>query len=329
MRVDRPGRQGSLVPRVRQRERGRWDRPSIRGGSDDRVESRTDCRWRRPRPIGAALTFAADEAVRVGSGVHLVHVVHLLTQGPETGLTAETDPERAGRLALNAAVEQVRDLAPAGVPVTSELLIGAVVPTLVDAAADARMVVIEHRDLSRMKRLVTRSVTSGLAAHARVPVVAVPSGWSPPAPPEAPRTVTVGVDVPDRCEHVLRTAAAEAGARGATLHVLHTWTFPSPYEDLAMSRDEDEDWAKRAAAEIQSVFDTLGAETSQVPVEIDARHAYPADALIESSRTSDLLVIGRHDPAIPIGSHLGPVARGVLREAACPVLLADPVPTDR
>ena len=99
---------------------------------------------------------------------------------------AETDPERAGRLALNAALEQARDRAPAGVPVTCELLVGGVVPTLVDAAADARMVVIQHRDLSRMRRLVTRSVASGLAAHARVPVVAVPSGWSPPAPREAP-----------------------------------------------------------------------------------------------------------------------------------------------
>ena len=43
-------------------------------------------------------------------------------------------------------------------------------------------------------------------------------------------------------------------------------------------------------------------------------------------RTSHLLVLGRHDPAIPIGSHLGPVARAVLRDAACPVLLADPRP---
>lgn len=280
-------------------------------------------------PIEGALRFSATQGVRVGCGVHLVHVVHLLAQGPETVLAAESDAERAGRLALNAAVEQARDLAPAGLPVTCELLVGAVVPTLVDAAADARMVVIEHRDLSGIKRLVTRSVTSGLAAHARVPVVAVPSGWSPPEPPETPRTVTAGVDVPDRCEHVLRTAAAEAEARGATLHVLHTWSFPSPYEDLVMSRDDDGEWAKRAAAEIQGVLDTLGVETFDVPVEIEARHTYPADALVESSRTSDLLVIGRHDPAIPLGSHLGPVARAVLREAACPVLLADPVPADR
>lgn len=280
-------------------------------------------------PLEAALTFTAAEAVRIGCGVHLVHVVHLLAQGPEAVLTAETDLERAGRLALDAALEAARDLAPAEVPVTRELRIGPVVPTLVDAAADARMIVVEHRDLSRMMRLVTRSIASGLAAHARVPVVAVPSGWSPPAPPEGTPTVTVGVDLPDRCQHVLRAASAEARTREARLRVLHTWSFPSPYEDLVMSRADNEEWAKRSAAEIQGVLDTLGEETTQVPVEIDARHAYPADALVEASRTSDLLVIGRHDPAVPLGSHLGPVARAVLREAACPVLLADPVPSDR
>jgi nucleotide-binding universal stress UspA family protein len=137
-------------------------------------------------PIEAALTAAADEAVRVGCGVHNVYVVHLLTQGSEAGLVTETDPERTGRLALNAALEQARDVAPAAVPVTCELLAGGVVPTLVDAAAGARMVVIQHRDLSRMRRLVSRSVASGPAAHTRVPVVAVPSGWSPPTPREPP-----------------------------------------------------------------------------------------------------------------------------------------------
>jgi nucleotide-binding universal stress UspA family protein len=280
-------------------------------------------------PIEAALKFATAEAVRAGSGLHLVHVVHLLAQGAEVVLVAETDLERAGRLALNGALERARDLAPAGLPVTCELRGGGVVPTLVEAAADARMIVIEHRDLSRMERVVTRSVASGVAAHARVPVVAVPARWSPSVPLETPPTVTVGVDTPENCRHVLRAAVAEARTREATLHVLHTWSFPSPYEDVVMSRADDEDWAKRATAEIQGVLDTLGEEAVDVPVRIDARHTHAADALVRSSRTSDLLVIGRHDPAIPLGSHLGPVARAVLREAACPVLLADPVPKHR
>ena len=55
-------------------------------------------------PIDAAWRFAAGEAERPGCGLHLVHVVHLIAQGPEMVLVAETDLERAGRQALNAAV---------------------------------------------------------------------------------------------------------------------------------------------------------------------------------------------------------------------------------
>ena len=39
-----------------------------------------------------------------------------------------------------------------------------------------------------------------------------------------------------------------------------------------------------------------------------------------------MLVVGRHDPVVPLGSHLGPVTRTVLNHAACPVLVIDPRP---
>lgn len=278
-------------------------------------------------PIDAALGFAAAEAARAGCGLHLVHVVHLIVQGPETVLVAETDLERAGRQALNAALERARDVVPAGVPVTSDLRIGAVVPTLVDLAKDARMVVLERRELSGMRRVITRSVSSGVAAHARVPVVSVPTHWSSSGRDAEIPIVTVGVDVPDRAERVLRAGIAEARSRGAVLRVLHTWRYAGSYDGIVLTRTESEQWTARATHELQSALDALGDDAAGVTVRIEARHAYAADALIEASRDADLLVIGRHDPLVPIGSHLGPIARAVLREAHCPVLLADPRPS--
>ena len=50
------------------------------------------------------------------------------------------------------------------------------------------------------------------------------------------------------------------------------------------------------------------------------------EAILDAAQGADLLVIGRHDPLVPYGSHIGPVARAVLREATCPVLLASPHP---
>ena len=275
--------------------------------------------------VDAALVFAAAEADSTGCGLHLVHVVHLFVQGPEVMLVESTDQERLGRLALNAALERARDLATTGTAITTDLVLGPVVPSLVDAARDARMIVLEPRDLSRLQRVVTRSVASGVAARARVPVVSVPSGWSPRTPTASGGTVTVGVDDPDRSEHVLRTACDVTKRRGATLRIVHTWTFPSAYDDIVMTQEENVEWTARAKREIQSVLDEIGEPVAGVEVHIEARHARPADALIDASRSSDLVVVGRHDPKIPLGSHLGPVARAVLHGSASPVLLADPV----
>ena len=114
--------------------------------------------------IDAALAFAAREAATAGSSIHLVHVVHLLVQGPDGLLVEVTDQEEVGRLALNAAVARMDDLVQPGTTVTTDMQIGRVVPTLVDMAQDARMIVLEHRELSMLHRVVTRSVASGVAA---------------------------------------------------------------------------------------------------------------------------------------------------------------------
>lgn len=273
-------------------------------------------------PMDAALAYAAGEATRAACGIHVVHVVHRISQGPETVLVDNLDFERAGRAALDTAVERIRNLVPEDMPLTSQMVWGGVVTSIVTSGATARLIVLERRSLSRLARVVTRSVSSGVAAHSRVPVVSVPAQWSPARSSGVLPTVTVGVDVPERSEQILRTAARAARARGARLRVLHTWSFPGAYDDIIMSRIEDEQWSTRARTEIQAVLDRID-DLVDVTVSIDARHAFASDALIEAGRTSDLLVVGRHDPLVPIGSHLGPVARAVLREATCPVLLAD------
>ena len=274
--------------------------------------------------MDSAIKFAVAEAVRAGCGLHLVHVVPMLASGPASTLVPESDPARAGRLALTAGLKRVRALVGDDVPITGEQVLGdGIVRGIVSVTGDARLVVLEHRDLSAVKRVVTRSIASGVAAHSRVPVVSVPAGWQERETGSA-GTVTVGVDAPDRSEPVLRAAAEAALARGAELHVIHTWHIPNAYDEIVMTPTEQEQWAARATAEIQAVLDRLGDELAAVPVRIDPRHGYPADALVHASPTSDLLVLGRHDALLPVGSHLGPVVRAVLREASCPVLLVNP-----
>lgn len=272
----------------------------------------------------SALGFAVAEAARLGCGVHLVHVLHLVPMSAEMVLVDTSDYERVAQDTLNAAMARARHLAPEGMPVSGEAVLGAVVSSLVQASRDARVVVLQRRHLSRLERVATRSVTNGVAARTDVPVVSVPEGWTGAGREGKPPRVVVGVDVPDRSAPVLAAAAEAARSRGARLDVLHTWYFPGAYDDIIMSRVEKDDWAERARKEIQAELDGLGDLFTGLEVRIGARHHLPADALVEASKDADLLVVGRHDPLIPFGSHLGPVSKALLRDAECPVLLAHP-----
>lgn len=275
-------------------------------------------------PMDAALQYAASDATRVGCGLHLVNVVHDPVQGPNAVLMERADLDRAGRLALESAAEKARDLVGDRVPVTSELMQGRVVGSLVEAASEASSVVLQRRPLSRLERVVTRSVSSGVAARAHVPVISVPARWSPVRSRGVEPTVTVGVDVPDRSSHLLHLAVDISRSRDARLRIVHTWFLPGSYADFVMPPEEQARWVDRATAEIRQSLDSLAIDVPSDEVIIEVLHAYPGDALVERSRSSDLLIVGRHDPMIPFGSHLGPVARGVMRDATCPVLLADP-----
>lgn len=262
-------------------------------------------------PVDGALAFAVGEARWRGAPLRLVHVRH------ETERAAES-----ARDLLDGTVQRARDLAGPDVTVTGDVLSGRVVPTLVDATADAGLVVLQHEDVSAAKRLVTRSVSSGLAARARVPVATVPGQWKPPTQ-SPPSGVVVGVDEPDQSREVLRAAALEARGRGVGLTVLHTWGQGQPYGFVTPKPEEQERRAHDAEQAIEQELLGVADELDREDVTIVAQPAHAADTLVAASRESELLVLGRHDPRLPLGSHLGPVVRAVLRESASPVLLVD------
>lgn len=274
-----------------------------------------------PEEVGSALAYAATEAVRIGCGIHLVHAVHVAGGGPEMAALL-VDVEQWGRAVLVAAVARTEELVGGAVPVTSALVHGSPVAVLVEAGGSARLVVLEHRHLSRLSRVVNRTVAGGVAAHLRVPVVAVPSGWSTHTRDRG--VVVAGVDEPARSEEVLRAAVDEAQARGATLRAVHAWPLSGAYEDLVAEWEEPERWEARARAEVRAALDALDQGSVAAEAEVVVRAGRAAETLLLEAKDADLLVIGRHDPLVPIGSHIGPVARAVLREATCPVLLASP-----
>jgi nucleotide-binding universal stress UspA family protein len=260
-----------------------------------------------PRGSATAIEYAALEAQRLGRGLHLLHAVD----------SARGEQEGADVLAT--AVSGVEALVAGLVPVTSALALSPPVRAVVSAAQHAPLVVVGRRSESRRAQPYARSVTGGVASRAVAQVVSVPDGW---ANPTGPASVVVGLDDAGNGAGILEEGFAAARARRARLIVVSTWWRPTGSDRRALTQVDDPACTERLRDGVDHALSDLRVTYDDVAVEVQVRNERPGEALIDASRGAALLVLGRHDPLLPTGSHLGPVARSVLRSAACPVLLA-------
>ncbi|GAA1161276.1 universal stress protein [Nocardioides aquiterrae] len=256
------------------------------------------------RGSSAAIEYAANEALRRHAALHLVHA---LPEGDE-GIDQGTE-------ILAAAVRLATALLDGLAPVTASLVPGRAVEVVAEAAGRADLVVVGRCAESQRTHPYVRSVTGGVGARVEVPVVSVPDGWQPRV---GPPTVVVGIDDPGESTDVLAAALRAAKERRARLVVVSTWWRPP------VTKVSETGWQAVLEEGLDLALDAVGARASGVPVEVQVRQARPAETLIAASWNADLVVLGRHATVVPAGSHLGPVARSVLRESCCPVLLTTP-----
>lgn len=253
------------------------------------------------RGSASALEYAASAAVRRHCPLHLVH--------------AAGEDGHDGAAVVSEALARARTLVGGIVPVTALLDPGAAVDAVAAAGRHASLVVVGRCPESRRTHPYVRSVTGGVGARLTAPVVSVPDGWTER---HVRPTVVVGIDEPGRSADVLVTGLEAARELDARLVVLTTW-WRTP-----LAKVTDREWPQQLEAAILATLDRVGSGFDDVPVEVHVRNHRPGDALLVASLTADLLVLGRHASLLPSGSHLGPVARSVVRESSCPVLLAVP-----
>jgi nucleotide-binding universal stress UspA family protein len=250
--------------------------------------------------VDDTLRFAVQEASRHDCGIHLVH-------------THEPGQAAWGAEVLRRVRARAEDLAPA-LPVSGQLVAGMPVDALLAAAADARLAVVRRRDILHLFRILTGE----RAAAARVPVVCVPPGWDVRADDQRP--VTVGVEYLARAEGLLRAATLLAAERATRLRVLHVQPPPRRTDRIFEDRLGAE-WDATVRADLEHALARCGAEST---TSIDVQHGQPAVALLAAAAGSQLLVLGRNDPAALGGPRLGRAARAVLHDSPAPVLLVPP-----
>ena len=276
-----------------------------------------------------ALRYAVDEAKRQHCGITVVHAMSeslppppgdpLLSYGTHAGnsreFTDQKESTEANRLVTDVA-RRVREMSNGSVAVDADVPIGRRAHAIIEAAADARLIVLQHRDLHAFERVFVRSTSTAVSARARCPVVTVPPVWDPNVHHEH---ITVAIDKFEESGTVLRVAFEAANTRGARLDVVHTLKLISAEEDIVVSQTVLQEVQSRTNSHFEKLLAPWQEEFPDVKVEHHVVRQDTVKALLEYSRESDLLVLGRFRAAIPLPLPLGTVARAMVNHALCPV----------
>jgi nucleotide-binding universal stress UspA family protein len=266
----------------------------------------------------AAVAWAAHDAVIRGIPLTLMHV-----ENPAAPTWAQAPlleelagwQEAEGRSILANALKIAHDTAgdTVQIPINTELLFSATVPTLVDLSKDA-----DGR--GALTRGLLGSVSSGLVRHAHCPVAVIHDDDSRmPHPANAP--VLVGIDGSPASELAAKIAFDEASRRHVGLIALHAWS------DREMIELPGVDWSAVKAEEERLLAEALAGWQGRYP-DVTVQKLLvcdrPARALVETSDTAQLVIVGSHGRNLFTRTLLGSVSNAVVQSVRMPVIVARP-----
>lgn len=136
---------------------------------------------------------------------------------------------------------------------------------------------------------------------------------------ESQSAIVVGVDGSEDSNDALRWAAKQAALTGTEVRAVTAWHSPSSYGYYVDYSDSDAAAYARATLE-KAVAAVLG-DPPTVPVTLSVVKGKPAKALIDASRSAELLVVGSRGLGGFTGMLLGSVSQQCVHHAACPVVV--------
>ncbi|MBC7592842.1 MAG: universal stress protein [Kineosporiaceae bacterium] len=275
-----------------------------------------------PGASEGALRFAVDEALRQRCELTIVHALSDSLTAPLSKMQVDFsgrndnsthDLDRfsaaeAHRL-VTALARRARAMSHGYVRDATDVPTGRQLHPIVKAAENARLVVLQHRDLPMVERVFSHSASAGVTARAHCPVVTVPHDWQPNL---HHNRITVGIADIESSADVLRIAFGTAWRREATLYVAHDCNFISTEGLVVLPSNRSERALATLLLPWQRQFPT-------VKVVQTLAQRGTIESLLEYSQESDLLILGRLRVRLSLPLPLGSVARAIVNEAKCPV----------
>ena len=274
----------------------------------------------------AAVSWAAHDAVMRGVPLTLMHVQDPIARTWSQAKVLEEVAgwqEAEGRSMLANALKIAHDITKdaSQITINGELQFSAPGPTLVDRSEDAELIVVGTDGRGALARGLLGSVSSGLVRHARCPVAVIHDGEPRmPHPTNAP--VLVGVDGSSASELATEIAFDEASRRHVDLIALHAWSNKELVEVPGV------DWPAVKAEEERHMSEALSGWQERYPDVTVSKLLVcdrPARALVETSQSAQLVVLGSHGRGRLAGTLLGSVSNAVVQSVRVPVIVARPV----
>lgn len=265
-----------------------------------------------------ALDWAARHAIAESRDLVLLHAVAATAATVAWMAEGGVDPtpylsqaEDAGQAILDTAAAKV---APARPRDKVHTLVVRSDPrtALLEASAQASVVVLGSRGRGPMRSLLLGSVSAAVAGHAECPVVVV----RPHHPGKVRRGVLVGSDGSPGSVPVLEFAFQQAAEQRLPLTVVHTvWDALAVAADPQVLHPGEVDFEHAGLALAESIAG-LGEKFPEVQVYRTIIRGTALAGLLTMADTMDLVVLGhqRRDPVSR--AVLGSVALGVLEHAA-------------
>jgi nucleotide-binding universal stress UspA family protein len=137
--------------------------------------------------------------------------------------------------------------------------------------------------------------------------------------------IVVGIDGSHNASHALEWAMSEAAIRQAPLTVITVNSVPASYwsgapVELPGDQNKVAEIRKTAEAAVADTAAKLGASRPE-SVTVTAVSGFPAQALIDAAKGSDLLVVGSRGGGGFGALVLGSVCSQVVHHAQCPVVV--------